>query len=185
MHHKPSHQASATHTHRMRRWHLVALSAVIAVLAAAGAVIAQTAGDPTPNGNAIDMVWATRGLNQTSTHSTAFLQVPGAVRTITVPQGPPALILARFTAESQCGGEAPGSCSVRIVFGNDAGLFSGADFAFDQVGTAGDDLNEAHAMDRWKVLGPGTHLVRVQYRVSDIDVGFALDDWSFIVERSR
>jgi hypothetical protein len=123
-----------------------------------------------------------------TTSSTAFVALPGASTTISVPAGEAALLVARFTAESQCTGAAAGSwCSVRIlVNGAEADPASGIDFAFDAVPTVNTtDFWEGHAMDRSKLVGAGNYVVIVQWAVTNASTTFRLDDWSFTVERAQ
>src|SRR5436190_13468914 len=76
--------------------------------------------------------------------STAYVTVVGANVGVSVPTGASRLILARFTAESQCTGGAAGNwCSMRIIATNTAtgaitelNPASGLDFAFDSVATS-------------------------------------------------
>ena len=174
---------------RLARWPIVFGVSVVIVLVTAGITLAVSR----EQGGAITSVRAVEGPDQTNTNSETFVNLPGAVTgTIDVPPGETALMLARFSGESQCGGGAATTvCGVRIVFFSSTGaVFEGlplsADFAFDQVGEGTtNDLNEAHSMDRWRVVGPGTWRARVQYKVTDKATTFALDDWSLIFERSR
>ncbi len=119
--------------------------------------------------------------------SGAWQNVPGMVRTVTVPSGTSRLLDARFTAESSCTG---GSwCSARIVVINAAGAVtemypqSGTDFAFDSPGA---DAWEGHAIERntRTFLPAGTYRVQVQAA----KVGnptFRLDDMHLAVEAVR
>lgn len=122
-----------------------------------------------------------------ATPSGTWVNVPGMVRTVTVPSGTSRLIDARFTAETQCTG---GSwCSARIVVINSAGgiteLYpqSGTDFALD---APSGDLWEGHAIERNSrtFLPAGTYRVQVQAA----KVGnptFRIDDMHLAVEAVR
>ncbi|HEX6258324.1 MAG TPA: hypothetical protein VFZ48_02515 [Candidatus Saccharimonadales bacterium] len=122
-----------------------------------------------------------------ATPSGVWVNVPGMVRTVTVPSGTSRLLDARFTAESNCTG---GSwCSVRIVVINSAGATtelypqSGLDFAFDSPGA---DLWEGHAIERntRSFLPAGTY--RVQVQAAKIgNPNFRLDDMHLVVEAVR
>ena len=123
------------------------------------------------------------------TASTTFANV-GPETTIRVPAGTRAIILARFSAESSCSGAADGWCSVRIRIGGVDGLPvpTGAEFfAFDSAddGTETSSSWESHAIERSRVLGPGTYVVRVQAAVSDAALTFRLDDMNLTVERIK
>jgi hypothetical protein len=113
--------------------------------------------------------------------------VPGMVRSVTVPAGTSRLLDARFTAESFCSG---GSwCSVRIVYFNSAGATvelypqAGTNYAFDSPGT---DAWEGHALERNTrfFLGAGTY--RVQVQATEVGASsFNLDDMHLAVEAIR
>jgi hypothetical protein len=171
-----------------RPWRFAIAASVVTALVTAGIAIAVVPGRTIAAGGPITAVKVARGDSATTTSSTTYVNVPGASRRITVPGGQHALILARFSAESECSTGPPGStCSVRILIGGSEGKpASGLDFAFDSVGTGPtDDASESHSMDRSRVLGAGTWAVRVQYAVSTAATTFRLDDWSLTVERSK
>jgi hypothetical protein len=122
-----------------------------------------------------------------ATGSGVWVNVPGMVRTITVPTGARRLVDARFTAESLCSG---GSwCSARIVVINSAGTTtelypqSGTDFAFDSPGS---DAWEGHAIERntRAFLPAGTYRVSVQAAKVGSPT-FRLDDMHLAVELVR
>jgi hypothetical protein len=131
-----------------------------------------------------------RYVNETTAWSTAaaaFVDVPGAATTVTVPRGTRKMIDARYTAESQCTGTG-GWCSVRIVVVRPNGTLlelnpqSGTDFAFD---SAGADNWESHAIERTSSYLPaGTYRVKVQAGVVGA-TSLRLDDWTLAVERVR
>lgn len=119
------------------------------------------------------------------TNAAAFVDLPGANVVVTVPAGTSRLISARFTAESQCFGQAGRWCSLRVIVSNVAGGFvemqpaSGLDYAFDTVAA---DVWEGHALERSLRVGAGTYRVRVQRAVSGAGATFRLDDWHFRVD---
>ena len=124
-----------------------------------------------------------------STGSTTFVNVPSAVRSVTVPSGTTRMIDARFTAESFCGGSG-GWCSVRIVVVTPTGAVvemdpaSNSDYAFDS-GTGADNW-EGHALERTsRFLTAGTYRVQVQTRVVSGATSIRLDDWTLAVETIR
>lgn len=168
---------------RIRRRPLVAM-AVVAVVAAG--VTGTAIGLPTSGqGGTITGVKVVRGTDLQETSSQAFVDLPGASTSITVPPGQRALILARFTAESSClSGKAVGWCSVRILIGGVAAEPSaGLDFKFDSTPRFADDaFAYAHSMERSRALGAGTHAVKVQWATRN--ARFQLDDWHLAVERA-
>ncbi|HTE22466.1 MAG TPA: hypothetical protein VK674_05505 [Candidatus Limnocylindria bacterium] len=122
-----------------------------------------------------------------ATPSGTWVNVPGMVRTISVPANTRRLVDARFTAESMCTG---GSwCSVRIVVVNSAGAVtqlypqSGTDFAFDSPSA---DLWESNAIERNSrtFLPTGTYRVYVQAAKVGSPT-FRLDDMHLAVEAVR
>jgi hypothetical protein len=123
------------------------------------------------------------------TNSTAFVDLPGAAVTVSVPGGQSRLFDASFTAESLCAGPNSGYCSLRIVATNvvtggsvQLNPASGIDYAFDsdQAGAA-QDLWEGNAMDRSIRLPGGTWRIRVQRAVTNNTISFRLDDWHLAV----
>jgi len=111
--------------------------------------------------------------------STSFQNV-GAT-TITVPADKVQLVVAEFTADSQCQGPFGGNwCQVRILAdGAEMNPISGGDYAFDGVGA--DDFAESHLAKGSLLLGPGTHTIRVQAAVTLAGMSFFFDDWSLTV----
>jgi hypothetical protein len=156
-------------------------------------------GDP-EQGQAITAVRAVQGATESATSLISFVTLPGAVTSgpIILPPGASALMLVRFSAESQCDGDPGTACFVQIRLVSDEGhdleaFPRSANAVFDQVGIGStDDRNEAHAIDRWRVVGPfadATHWrARVRFKVGiavgGLDDTFTLDDWSLILERS-
>jgi hypothetical protein len=124
------------------------------------------------------------------TQSRSYVDLPGAATSITVPSGQKALILARFTAASQCGSLNPDDdgCNVRVLIGGivadpvSAGPFDTAECC--SASSNGDSL-ESHAIDRSRgPLGPGTYPVKVQW-VADAENDFQLWGWHLTVERVK
>jgi hypothetical protein len=127
------------------------------------------------------------------TRSTNFIDLPGANVVVNVPANTSRLYDVPFFAESRCGGAGAGLCNVRIIATNLATGGSvelkpqaGADYAFDSdMAGAIDDLYEGHGMERSHRLpgGPnGTqYRIRVQWRVSNVNTFFSLDDWHLAV----
>jgi hypothetical protein len=136
----------------------------------------------------VKIVRQTGAFTEFFTSSETFVNI-GFETSITVPAGTKAIILARFSAESACSGGS-GYCSIRIRIGGEDGqpVPTGAEFfAFDS--SDGDTETgsswESHAMERSRVLGPGTYVVRVQAAVSDAALSFRLDDANLTVERIK
>ena|SRR5215471_12554208 len=123
----------------------------------------------------------------TSTNSIAWVNVPGATATFTVPALRKDLYIAQFTAESVCWG-AGGYCPVRILLnGVEMDPAAGTDFAFDSTdaGTANSSSWESHSVERSRAYQgsfiPVTVTVQVQYMVTSAGANFRLDDWHFTV----
>jgi len=113
--------------------------------------------------------------------STTYTDIAGASASVDVPAGSSGLIVARFTAETGAIG-ATGYLSVRMPIDGGEANPTGADtFSFDNTGSPGDDDFESHAMDRSRMVGPGTHTVQLQARVTGGSVN--IDDWHLTVER--
>lgn len=168
---------------RIRKSLLVGLGAAVLVLAGTAAHAVLTGG----GGTYTDLQRYVNESNPWSTSAGAFVDVPGAATTITIPSGTRRMLDARYTAESQCGGG--GWCSVRIVVvrpnGSVLELYpqSGTDFAFDS-GSA--DNWESHAIERTSPYLPaGTYRVKVQAGVVAGATSLRLDDWTLAVERIR
>ncbi len=118
--------------------------------------------------------------------SAAWVQVPGAIKTITLSSVH--MFDVEFGAESQCTGT--GYCSVRIVLERPTGPLqeldpvAGPDFAFDSGGT-GPDRWEAHYIKRTSpFLLPATYRIKVQARIVGVAT-LRLDDWTLEVEHNR
>ena len=119
-----------------------------------------------------------------TTNSTSYVDLPGAVVAISVPTGKKQLVQVRLSGESYCFGYAGLAykfCTIRILEdGHEMLPNSGSDFAFDTNGQD-DDAWEANSMERTISVGPGSHLIQVQYAVMDAGVNFTLDDWSLTI----
>jgi len=127
---------------------------------------------------------------KSSTTSTNFTVLPGAQVQITIPSsGGSRLIVARFSATSNCTGTAdgPDACLVRIV-----ALRSGTStvtelnpqlashpFSFDGVSPNGG----VRSIERSARLTPGTYVVRAQWAVAGTGLQFFLTGWHFIVQQ--
>jgi len=143
----------------------------------------------TENATVLVAVKAVRETIATSTNSIAWVNVPGATATFTVPALRKDLFIAQFTAESVCWG-AGGYCPVRILLnGVEMDPASGTDFAFDSTdaGTANSSSWESHSVERSRAYQgsfiPVTVTVQVQYMVTSAGANFRLDDWHFTVQQ--
>jgi hypothetical protein len=171
---------------RSRRALVIALAvAVVGVPAAATALaaVSGSAGSIT----AVRVV-SDNGLQETS--SRTFVDIPGAATTITVPPGQRGLIVARFSAASQCGSLNPDDdgCFVRILVGGVEAQPSSAG-AFDMAAccpnSSNGDAFESHQIERsLDALAPGSYPVRVQWQ-ADAENQFMLWGWHLTVERAR
>lgn len=169
---------------RIKKTLLVGLAAA-AMLFAGGAAQAVLTGS---SGSVTDQQRFVNENAPWSTAAAAFVDVPGAATTITIPSGTRRMIDARYTAESQCTGG--GWCSVRIVVVRPNGTVlelnpvSGNDFAFDSG--AGADNWESHAIERTSSYLPaGSYRVKVQAGTVAGATQLRLDDWTLAVERIR
>ena len=122
-----------------------------------------------------------------STNSLAYVTIPNASATVFVPTN--GMVRARFSGESTCGGETntAGICSMRI---NTTGAVlnpkSGLDFAFDSFPPNAcclDTTPEAHSME-WvsDPLTQGSYTFTARIAVTNSNVSFVVDDWTFSVE---
>ena len=120
-----------------------------------------------------------------SSNTTSYTDLTGANETITVPTGETARLYAWFTAESTCTGPTTGNCIVRIVVdGNELNPASGTDFSFDD--SEDGDGSESHAIVRVsETLTAGAHIVKVQGRTTNAATTMRLDDWAFVVQRTK
>jgi hypothetical protein len=170
-----------------RRWRFVAIAAIV-VCVVLGGQLAMAVTDGVA-GKEITAVKVRRGSDATSTTSTTPVNLPGAVVTINVPASRRALLLVRFSAESECitTGTSQRWCNLKILVDGSEFAQPESDFAFDSAsnGVEDDGSWEAHSIDRSIVVGSGTHTVQVQYRTTSADTTFRLDDWHLTVERSR
>jgi hypothetical protein len=159
----------------------IAAAAVLVGTAAYGVVLSRT-------GTISERQTFVHSTDAFSTTTAAFVNVPNAVRSVTIPSGQVRMIDARFTAESQCTGST-GWCSVRIVVFTPTGAVieldpaASTDFAFDSA--VGGDNWEGHAIERTsRFLTAGTYRVQVQTRVVSA-TRVRLDDWTLAVELIR
>jgi hypothetical protein len=133
-----------------------------------------------------------RGPDATTTTSTGWVDLPGAIAPDSVPASPSStgstLFLATYTAESACSG-GTGYCRVRIlVGGQEAEPAVGGDFAFDSS-NGGQETSaswESHAMQRSFCIAndgaPHDATTRVQYSTTDPATTLRLDDWHLTVQ---
>jgi hypothetical protein len=177
-----------TNMPRMRRRSFtVLIGALVAVLLFAGTAVGVLV---TFSGGRDLATQARSQTSQFNTSSQLFITLSSL--TYTVASGTSRFFDARFTGESLCSGTANNICIVRVVARNDAtGAISelnpqsSPDFAFDQVSSSGNDLNEAHAMERFIRLGSGSWTFLLQIRVSNTNSTFSIDDWSFVVDERQ
>jgi hypothetical protein len=172
----------------LKRWQIAIGATALVVLVAASIAM----GISMKTGGPITAVRAVESSAPETTMSSTFVDLPGALtQPVSVAAGRTALMLVRFSAESECNGGTPSTvCNVRILLVPTGGsprraLPADDTFVFDQ--DTGNDGSEGHSMDRWLVVGAGTWRARVQVQVAG-PVGttttFTLDDWSLILERS-
>jgi hypothetical protein len=168
----------------------------VATTIACGAVAAAAIAAPTFNdGKAqIEMRNVAEPIGGAATNSVAWIPVPNASASVSVPLNATHLFNARFTTESRCFGAAGGYCRVRVVaFNAVTGAVtefhpqSGFDFQFDTdvPGAADVDLKESHAMERSLKLPAGQYRVRAEWSVNNMNTWFEIDDWHFALESSQ
>jgi hypothetical protein len=133
-----------------------------------------------------DLSWDVRS-NSSSTNSTAFVDIPGALTQVTVPDGAWANLAARFTAESNVTGDPGMWGTVRLMVSKDGGSFNemqpalGNNSAFDSVGVA-NDYWESHAIERFAEGSGGVYTIKAQYAVNLAGAAFAVDDLTIVAE---
>jgi len=129
--------------------------------------------------------------------SLGWVDVPGATTTVKVPANTSALVLARFSAASECSEGSLTSdynpCLVRILIGGQeadpvlgtASYFDSRDNGTEKGGSPPDGY-EGHTVER--SAGPlqaGSYTVQVQGRVSATSEILSLAGWNLTVERFR
>ena len=171
---------------RSRRALVIALVVAVVAVAAAATALPAVSGSGGPI-TAVNVV-SDNGLQETN--SRTFIDIPGAATTIRVPPGQRGLIVARFSAASQCGSLNPDDdgCFVRILVGGveaqpaTAGPF---DMAACCPNSSNGDAFESHQIERsLDALPPGTYSVKVQWQ-ADAENQFMLWGWHLTVERAR
>jgi hypothetical protein len=166
------------------------------VLSAAAVTAVAFAATSTRTGGPITAVKVVRGTGIMETSSRTYVDLPGAATTITIPEGERGLILARFTASSQCGSFNPDDdgCFIRILVGGVDASPSGSfvnteggpfDTAFCCPNNSNADSFESHAIERSRgPLPPGAYRVKVQW-LATAESTFTLWGWHLAVERAR
>jgi hypothetical protein len=170
--------------------------AAAAVLAVAGMTAVALAATSTRTGGPITAVKVVRGTGIIETNSRAYVDLPGASTTITVPDDQHGLVLARFSSSSECGSFNPDDdgCFIRILVGaveaspksalldTQAGPF---DTAFCCPNNSNADSWESHAIERSRgPLPPGAYRVKVQW-LATAESTFHLWGWHLAVEMAR
>jgi len=113
------------------------------------------------------------------TNSTAFVTVPGATTTVTVPAGTTRCIKVVFTGEAGCAGSSSADfCYIRAL-DNSVEMNPATSF---RAFASEDSTAEAHAYEWVRRVGGGNHTIRIQGRVERSATTFFLDDWTFDVQ---
>src|SRR5688500_10048119 len=94
-----------------RRTLLVVGLAIVATVGATAAGAITTI----RQGSTSDQLYVAHSSDASISNNVAFTDVPNVLVKVTVPAGERRMLLARFSAESACGG-ATGWCPVRIVY---------------------------------------------------------------------
>src|SRR4051794_39709761 len=140
------------------------------------------------SGTGITHIEVVTNTNSFNTNSLAYVNVPFATGTVSVPTN--GMVRARFSGESLCGGEtnSPAKCTMQVkaVGGAAANPKSGTDFAFDSFAAnlcCTDTSPEAHSME-WisDHLAQGTYTFQVKIAVTDANISFTVDDWTYSLE---
>jgi hypothetical protein len=127
-----------------------------------------------------------------TTTSDILTSLPEAQIKIKVPAaGGSRLIVARFSAASNCAGASWGFCSARIVALNSGTNVitelhpQGVGGNFDSVASTNpeSDYKESHSIERSIRLNPGNYAIRVQWSVSGQNNVFAITDWHLTVSQ--
>jgi hypothetical protein len=121
------------------------------------------------------------------TSSTSYVTVPGATVTMNVPQGQQAVVVAQFSAESDCTlGATDDYCSIRMLItqnGVTTLMFPQSSFAvFDTVGTDGDLTEKGLTHTRVANVSAGPVTIFAEWRVSSSGTDFFIRTYSFKVE---
>lgn len=171
----------------------IVLAAAVTALVTTLAMLVIAGPPPTVTGTGTDLtrVKVIGSTGAASTASGAFVDVPGATANIKVDPGQTALIVARFAADSRCSGPLGGACVVQILIGGVEADPATGGTTFDSVpacSTSGSgetcavqDFLEAHAMERWRTVGPGTYTVEVEFATGGAE--FLLQHWTLEVDR--
>jgi hypothetical protein len=142
-------------------------------------------------GHSVTLVKVLSDASSQDIGGTTWQDLPGAATSVTVPANSSAVVLARFTSATTCGGQTGQPCLVRIlVGGQEADPALGDRSYIDYVhgppqAVQGDNVPEAHSVER--SLGPlpsGVYRVTVQYKTG-AGAGLHLDGWNLTVERIR
>jgi hypothetical protein len=109
--------------------------------------------------------------------------------TVVVPPGTEALLLADFTARSDCySGGIDGGCWARLVVNGtemspQQPIGEGYILASNDDATHTSNDTEGHSLVRHHgPVGPGTYTIKVQTRVSTLGVSYGLADWTLVGE---
>lgn len=129
-------------------------------------------------------------VSSVTTSSAAWVPIPLATTTVTIPAGQTDRILARFAGESACWG-ASGYCQLRILAnGVEMNAAGGTNFAFDSSDSNTETAAswESHAIERYRQIANTTNvplnvIVQVEYRVSVANLNFWIDDWNLTVQQ--
>jgi hypothetical protein len=166
---------------------IIALTTVIALLAV-GTVVGASIGNH--DTELILNKGAKRLLIQTNADANSFTtsgsQVTGS-GLLTIPATQHGILVATFTAESNCQGTPGGWCNIIInCDGVQLQPAVGTDFAFDSVGTTSSSSawESLSVVRRSNVLFGGSHSCEVRENLVSA-TNFRLDDWVFTVEYWR
>ena len=117
-----------------------------------------------------------------TTNAVNFVQLPGAITPIVVPDGQTRCVKVLLTAETACGPSAQADfCYIRALDGTAPLDPNGGGF---QAIASEDGSAEAAAYMWVGQLGEGVHNIRIERRVGNAATTSTYDDWTFDVEVS-
>lgn len=129
-----------------------------------------------------------------STDVAGAVTIPGATTRMTIPAGQTGILVARFSGQSHCSGDAGKICMIRIRHSpkdaNTWTTFNGGSSAggswrtFDSSENSSDWESHAAEFVTGK-LTAGTYDIRAEYSVNLAGPTFGLSAWTFVVEYWR
>ncbi len=133
------------------------------------------------NGGAVKQVWTATNSAATTTTSTAFVALPGASRTFTVPAGGDTVVI---TFSGECNllpSDNDGNDWVGVeIRDNGVRIGGGPDGSF-----CGSQAYGQNSMQVVRRLAAGTHTIKVYWQTTDTTKEAWLDDWTLVILQSE